>query len=340
MPRRSLLLAPALAALAGALLLASSCGSMPREEVRRRLLDLPKNAPVAEQGLETTRLRADLGDGEREYDLVHLRVPARSPVPGARPLLLIHGTPSSLCNWAPVIFGDGEHPGLAEGREVHAIELLGHGFAPGSHGPYSFQKLANFTVAATRALGLEEVHLVGHSYGGEVAWRAALDAPELYRTLTLSDSAGYARADDGWLPEEEVMRENWLADIGWRLNDRDRILSALEPHYEQVPADTLEEFFLVCENADNWHAMIDLVRDENGTREGELGDLALPVLLLWGERDIAYTLEGVARRFEADLPDATLRTLPTGHYPHEERPADYARELSAFLDVVDAGGAR
>ena len=37
-------------------------------------------------------------------------------------------------------------------------------------------------------------------------------------------AAGYARADDEWLPEEEKMREMWLADIGWRLNDRERIL--------------------------------------------------------------------------------------------------------------------
>jgi pimeloyl-ACP methyl ester carboxylesterase len=336
MRRRSILLAPLLLALGGALLLASGCGSMPKGEVRSRLLELSKNAPVAERGLTTLPLRADLGDGERDYELVHLRVPAREPVAGARPLLLIHGTPSTLCNWAPVIFGDGEHPGLAAHRDVHAIELLGHGFAPGSHEPYSFQQLAAFTVAATRALGLEGVHLVGHSYGGEVAWRAALDAPELYATLTLSNSAGYARADDEWLPEEEVMRDNWLADIGWRLNARDRILSALEPHFVEVPPDTAEEFFLVCENADNWRAMIDLVRDENGARQDELGRLAMPVLLLWGERDIAYTLERVAARFAADIPEATLRTVAAGHYPHEERPADYVRELSAFLDDADA----
>lgn len=334
MRRRHLVLTPLLAALTGALLLASSCGSLPREEVRRRLLELPKNEPVA-AGLETTTLQADLGAGPVELELVHLRVPARNPKPGARPLLLVHGTPSTLCNWAPVIYGDSEHPGLAEHRDVHAIELLGHGFAPGSHGPYSFQQLAAFTVAATRALGLQGVHLVGHSYGGEVTWRAALDAPELYATLTLSNSAGYARADDEWLPEEEVMRDNPLADLGWRLNARDRIMTALEPHFVEVPDDTLEEFFLVCENADNWHAMIDLVRDENGERQEELGQLSMPVLLLWGERDIAYTLDGVARRFESDIPGAVLRTVEAGHYPHEERPADYANLLTGFLDELD-----
>ena len=78
------------------------------------------------------------------------------------------------------------------------------------------------------------------------------------------------------------------------------------------------------------------MRDENGARQDELGRLAMPVLLLWGERDIAYTLERVAARFAADIPEATLRTVAAGHYPHEERPADYVRELSAFLDDADA----
>lgn len=335
--RRALFLTPALLLAAGVLTLASACGSLPKGEVREGLFEIEKNARVAEHGLSTTTFRADIGDGTEEFELVYLQVPARQPLEGARPVLLLHGTPSTLCTWVDVVFGvEGESAGLAQHRDVYAIELIGHGFAPGSYEPYSFQSIAEFTMAATRALGLEDVHIVGQSYGGEVAWRSALDAPDLYRSLTVSNSAGYERADDEWLPEEVKMRDMWLADIGWRINDRDRILEALEPHYEEVPAGSAEEFFLVCENADNWRAMIDLVRDENGTRQGELVELAQPTLVLWGARDIAYTLDRVGRRFAEDIPNAELRTVEAGHYPQEEQPAAYERELSTFLQAVDA----
>ena len=335
--RRALVATPLLLLAAGALTLVSACGSMPKSEVRERLLEIDKNDAIAERGLSSTTFRADIGGGEEDFELVYLHVPAREPAPGARPVLLLHGTPSTLCTWVDVVFGvEGEYAGLAQDRDVYAIELIGHGFAPGSYEPYSFQSIAEFAMAATRALGLEDVHVVGQSYGGEVAWRAALDAPELYRSLTVSNSAGYERADDEWLPEEEKMRDMWLADIGWRLNDRDRIFGALEPHYEEVPPGSAEEFFLVCENADNWRAMIDLVRDENGTRQSEIPNLQQPTLVLWGARDIAYTLDGVGQRFADDIPNAELRTLEAGHYPQEEKPGAYARELSAFLTAVDA----
>jgi len=335
--RRALILTPALLLAAGALALVSACGSMPKNEVRESLLGLEKNARIVEHGLSSATFRADIGDGTEEFELVYLHVPARQPLEGARPVLLLHGTPSTLCTWTDVVFGvEGQSAGLAQHRDVYAIEMIGHGFAPGSYEPYSFQSIAEFTMAATRALGLEDVHIVGQSYGGEIAWRAALDAPDLYRSLTLSNSAGYERADDEWLPEEVKMRDMWLADIGWRLNDRDRILEALEPHYEEVPAGSVEEFFLVCENGDNWRAMIDLVRDENGTRQADLLELAQPTLILWGERDIAYTLDTVGRRFAEDIPNAELRTVEAGHYPQEEAPAAYERQLSAFLTAVDA----
>ena len=78
--------------------------------------------------------------------------------------------------------------------------------------------------------------------------------------------------------------------------------------------------------------MIDLARDENGEREGELGQLTRPTLLLWGEEDIAYTLDHYGQRFEAAIPGAKLVALPeTGHYPHEERPAEVVRVLDDFF---------
>jgi pimeloyl-ACP methyl ester carboxylesterase len=82
----------------------------------------------------------------------------------------------------------------------------------------------------------------------------------------------------------------------------------------------------VCENALNWRIMVNLARDENGTRSDELSSLAMPTLLVWGADDVAYPVERFARRFEADIADAELVVMEgCGHYAPLERPFEFAR---------------
>ena len=147
------------------------------------------------------------------------------------------------------------------------------------------------------------------------------------------DTSGFPRNDDEWLSEEEAMREMSLAYIGYVLNSEERIESALAPHFpEGVTADQIREIYLVCDNADNWEAMVDLARDENGMRSSDLSNLTQPTLLLWGAEDAAYGIERFARLFEEAIPDARLVLIEgSGHYPQESKPADVARHLAEFL---------
>lgn len=325
----SLLALAALGAVAG-------CGSLDKTELEARLLELEKNSAIRDHGLRRRGFELDL-DGERhDLELTYLHVSAAKPAPGARPVVLVPGTPSTLFTWVEIAFGGEGFEGLGQDRDVYAVEVPGHGIAEGDLSPYTFDRCAAFVTAAVRSLDVGRVHLVGSSYGGEFAWRAALAAPELFETLVLIDSSGIARRDGDFLPEEVEMRENSLAKWGWLINSRERITTALAPHFGVIPPDRVEELFLVCENAHNWGAMIDLARDENGDRESELSDLRLPTLLLWGEDDVAYDPDYYARRFAAAVPRSELRLLnETGHYPHEQRPAEVVRALGSFFEEVE-----
>ncbi|MCB9897663.1 MAG: alpha/beta hydrolase [Planctomycetes bacterium] len=338
-----------LALLLGAgLLCVASCASLDKDALEARLLALPKNAPVAAHGLVHEVLPLEIGGRPRDVEVTRLSVSrVGAPAPGEgvrRPVVFVHGTPGTLFTWTAAVFGgrddEGAFEGIARDFDVEAFDVIGHGTTRTELGQGSFQRCADMLASTLRALDLGPVHLVGQSYGGEFVWRAALDHPEFVASVTLVDSAGLARADDEWLPEEEAMRELPGARLGYLLNARDRVASALQPHFrETVDADRVEEMFLCCENADNWGVMVDLARDENGTREPELPSLRVPVLLLWGADDVAYTVERFARRFEVLLPDVRLVQLADcGHYPQEERPRAFVEALRTFLLEVEAGG--
>jgi pimeloyl-ACP methyl ester carboxylesterase len=77
--------------------------------------------------------------------------------------------------------------------------------------------------------------------------------------------------------------------------------------------------------------MVDLARDENGTREGDIAKLSMPVHLIWGADDIAYPVETVAKRFAKDIAKSELLVIPgCGHYPHETVPALLAEKMRDF----------
>ena len=322
----------ALVRLLGALLLlfaiggvavSLGAGSLGPAEVQRRILGLPKNEAFRES-LVAGRVTAS-GD---PVLAAHFPRSADSEGP-ARPIVFVHGTPDTMGAWAPLLFGTGA---LAGEADVWTLEVVGHGMLGDAAGPFPFQRCADHVAASLDALELGGVTLVGNSYGGEFCWRVAVDRPDLVDRLVLIDCSGLPRSDDQFLPEEVKMREWGVARLGYLLNSEDRVAFALDPHFDgAADEDRVREVFLGLENRTNWGAMIDLVRDENGERAGDLGRVAAPTLLVFGELDQAYSPGAFGAEFERRIPDARLEVIEgAGHYPHEQDPAAVGRLLLEF----------
>lgn len=326
-----------LAGAAGLLAGVTACAGLEKQVVGERLFALGKNAPLRAAGVSVRAGPARIGGRELEAEFRFVHLPARAGASGA-PIVFLHGTPSTMTNWAALVSGPGAEPALAGDCDIYLLEIVGHGQCRTQLESYSFQACADWVTSFLATLDLRGVTLVGQSYGGEFAWRAALDAPERVAKLVLLDSSGYRRGDGEWLPEEHKLREWPGAQYGYVLNDRERIRPALQLHFgEPIAEDQLDEMFLCCDNSDNWRAMTELCRDENGTREAEIAKIAQPTLLVWGAKDIAYTIDKVARRFERDIAGSRLVLVENaGHYPHEERVDDVRRALREF----HFGGAR
>jgi|SRR4051794_15023483 haloacetate dehalogenase len=96
------------------------------------------------------------------------------------PVVLLHGFPQTHAMWRKVT------PLLA-GHTVICPDLRGYGESPKPLDGYSKRELAADVVALARELGYARFALVGHDRGALVAFRAALDHPEVVTHLVCLD---------------------------------------------------------------------------------------------------------------------------------------------------------
>ncbi len=313
------------------------CG-MTKQEVREELLLLEKNRPIRDAGVETVSLSLDLGEGPVTFDVPYLHQKPKGGADDQPPVLLIHGTPSTLFTWVHVVFGGEDatgrtFSGLADQFEILAPDFPGHGSTAPAAGPYTFDKLVAFAMAFLDALDIEEVIVVGHSYGGEVAWRLAHKHPTRVARLVLMDASGYRRPRWEVPIEEIILKEHPLARWGGLATSLEDVEEALEISFVHgVPADEARENYFLVKNDDNWEAMIDLAKEEEGLAEATIGSIRQPTLLLWGSEDGNFPVALHAHRFANDIEDSSLVLIPEcGHYPQVEKPAAVVSAIAEFL---------
>lgn len=97
------------------------------------------------------------------------------------PLILIHGWPQSSHCWHKVM------PALAEKYRVIAPDLRGFGASDKTCLPLSRAQLAADIISLLDALDIKQAHIIGHDWGGMVAFKLALDFPDRVKKLCLID---------------------------------------------------------------------------------------------------------------------------------------------------------
>jgi pimeloyl-ACP methyl ester carboxylesterase len=129
--------------------------------------------------------------------------------PGAGPpLVLLHGLNNNGWMWARCA-------SLLPGREILSLSLRGHGRSGAPSDGYGLDATTADVIAALDTLGLDQVHLGGHSWGGRVALHLASAAPPRVLSLVLADpvlprglnsvlAENPALVDAGFAPERGV----------------------------------------------------------------------------------------------------------------------------------------
>jgi pimeloyl-ACP methyl ester carboxylesterase len=111
---------------------------------------------------------------------------ARPALSARRTVVLVHGTLCSGRMWAPVAAA------MGDGYDVRMPDLVGAGNAPAWHGERPFRlsdDARRVTAAITDVNGTFD--LVGHSYGGAVALKLAMEIPGRVRNLVLIEPSWF-----------------------------------------------------------------------------------------------------------------------------------------------------
>jgi esterase len=238
-----------------------------------------------------------------------------------RPLLLLHGLFGSANNWAPLM-------GALEGFELIAPDLRNHGRSP-HDAEAGLAAMAGDLVELLDGLGLEGAGVLGHSLGGRVAMRLALDHPARVKRLLVADMA--PRAYGPLFPEVfAALKRLDLSALRGRA-EADAALAA------SLPDPVLRAFLLsnLMRREDGSFAWkMDLAALEGAGLGDEIkapAPYAGPALFLRGENS-NYVRPQDAPGILALFPAAEIRALPgAGHWLHVEQPAAFAAEAAAFF---------
>lgn len=104
-----------------------------------------------------------------------------------QPLVLLHGSFS----WAT------NYPTLAQGRQVIAIDMQGHGRTGDINRPFSFEQMADDTAALLKHLKIEQADVFGYGMGGTIGLALAIRHPGLVRRLAIT-SAAYRPVEESY----------------------------------------------------------------------------------------------------------------------------------------------
>jgi 3-oxoadipate enol-lactonase len=248
------------------------------------------------------------------------------------PVVLLNGIAMSIAHWKPFVAALTQ--ARAPARRVLAHDFRGQLLSSRPAGPYSLEGHADDLSALMSALDLDRAHIVGTSYGSEVALVFARKYPE--RTLSLTVIDGASEADPVLRAAVGSWKAAALADpvafyralIPWTYSasyiaSHEDALAARESAVAGLPRDFFAAFAALCD------AFLEI--DETP----RLGEIRCPTLVLVGERDILKH-RGYAEIIARGVRGARLEVLAgLGHAAVIEDPAAVLACVEPFLEEAE-----
>ncbi|HNP71422.1 MAG TPA: alpha/beta hydrolase [Kouleothrix sp.] len=267
---------------------------------------------------------------------------------GPELLVMLHGFPECWWSWRHQLALFRDTPELAARYTAVAPDLRGYNETDRPTWGYELDVLVQDVVELIRALGHRRATIVGHDWGGNIAWSLAIARPELVvrlAALNIPHPALFARAiTSNW---RQLLR-SWyilffqlplLPELAIRANGYEFIERVFVDTAVDKSRFTTEDIRIfksamaapgAATAAVNYYRALVRV-GARGLFRGTGMRVHAPTLMLWGEQDIALGKE-LTYGTEEFVPDLRIRYMPnSSHWVQQDQPELVNEYLRAFL---------
>lgn len=252
------------------------------------------------------------------------------------PVLFVHGFPDFWYAWRNQMVG------LEDGYKCVAMDMRAYNKSGQPEGVdnYGMTFLLSDVEAVIEDLGVDDVTLVAHDWGGAIAWQFAIRFPDRVNKLiicNLTHPTGYQTVRENATAEQKAN-----TDYIRRFQDPEatkmfnpKMLAGICASGE--PAQIRDRFVKAFENS-SIDGMLNYYRAvfgqlESGALAEELPNLKMPVLQFHGLKDTAVDKDGLRDTWNWVDQDYTLVTVPqSGHWVQREAADIVTTTMRGWLD--------
>ncbi|OUL26478.1 epoxide hydrolase [Nostoc sp. T09] len=257
-------------------------------------------------------------------------------------MLMLHGFPEFWYSWRHQI------PEFAKYFKVVALDLRGYNDSdkPKEKSAYVMDEFVKDIEGVIKGLGYEKCVLVGHDWGGAIAWNFAYAHPDMLEQLIILNLPHPAKFSQGLLTPQQLLRSSyifffqlpWLPELTIKSSD----YAAVEKAFKGMAVDKniftqadIDAFKHAAAKSGALTAMLNYYRNVFQQRILKInwGILEVPTLMIWGENDTALGKE-LSYGTEAYVKNFQIKYISNcSHWVQQEKPDLVNQYIRDFLTL-------
>jgi len=239
------------------------------------------------------------------------------------PLIILHGLFGSSDNWFSLA------KVFAEKYSVYLVDQRNHGQSPQSD-DFNYQLLAEDLREFIQEHKLQKPNIIGHSMGGKIAMNFAVNYPDQLNKLMIVDIVPKQYP----IHHDQILEGLLSLDLDTTAS-RSQADEALSNYVPQVDVRQflLKNLYRTSDGKFAWRINLDAINnhiEEMGAGMQYAGQFNGTTLFLIGARS-NYFEQGDETIIKNIFPNATIKSIDTGHWVQAEKPQEFAEIVSEFL---------
>ena len=246
-----------------------------------------------------------------------------------RHVLFIHGLGTSSVVWRDI------PQALSDKFHTICVDLVGFGGSDIPQVDYTINYFSLFIKSFLKNIGInqgDKISLIGHSLGGYIATKYAIENREQVDKLILIDSSGMLEQPTQLL--DEYLNAALESDPKLRNMKLKKVFEKMLAHPGLLPPIVVDIFSSTIERPGAKLAFESAFRNSTSTsiNPEELMKIKdVPCLIIWGKKDNLIPIDHIDK-FKQILSDAeVIKIEDAGHSPHLEKTAIIYHKISTFL---------